>query len=103
MVDITGNWHENQIPLCKWIDTGSHDVKLELEPNKGNNFVGRNINPGHLLDDGHNQGPMVIIDRLGQGVALPGRETEGSEVKVEKGNINRYICFTFRYRPQAPE
>ena len=40
IVDISGNWHDNQIPLCKWIDTGSHDVKLELEPNKGNNFVG---------------------------------------------------------------
>ena len=38
IVDISGNWHDNQIPLCKWIDTGSHDVKLELEPNKGNNF-----------------------------------------------------------------
>ena len=40
IVDISGNWHENQIPLCKWIDTGSHDVELELEANKGNSLAG---------------------------------------------------------------
>ena len=39
-LDITGNWHDNKIPLCKWIDTGSHAVELELISNKVNNFVG---------------------------------------------------------------
>ena len=39
IVDISGTWHENQIPLCKWIDTGSHDVKLELKTDKANNFA----------------------------------------------------------------
>ena len=41
IVDISGNWHENQIPLCKWIDTGSQDVKLEFKGSaKANNFAG---------------------------------------------------------------
>ena len=40
IVDISGNWHDNQIPLCKWIDTESQDVELELEANKGNSFTG---------------------------------------------------------------
>ena len=39
IVDISGNWHDNQIPLCKWIDTGSHDIKLELKTNKADNSV----------------------------------------------------------------
>ena len=38
--DITGNWRDNQIPLCKWLDTGNHDVKLELESDEVNNFAG---------------------------------------------------------------
>ena len=38
--DITGNWHKNQIPLCKWLDTGSPAVKLELISAKETNFVG---------------------------------------------------------------
>ena len=37
--DIAGNWRDNQIPLCKWIDTGSHNIELELKVNKGNHFV----------------------------------------------------------------
>ena len=52
IVDISGNWHDNKIPLCEWIDTGSHDVELELMTDKANNFasiimvmgcVGKNI------------------------------------------------------------
>ena len=39
IVDISGNWHDNQIPLCKWIDTGSHDVKLEFISAKAKNFT----------------------------------------------------------------
>ena len=39
IVDISGNWHDNQIPLCKWIDTESHDVELELISAKANNFA----------------------------------------------------------------
>ena len=40
IVDISGNWHDNQIPLCKWIDTGSQDVELELKTDKANIFAG---------------------------------------------------------------
>ena len=38
-LDITGNWHDNQIPLCKWIDTGSHNIKIELKSDTGNIFA----------------------------------------------------------------
>ena len=36
--DISGRWYENQIPLCKWLDTGSQDVVFELKSDEENNY-----------------------------------------------------------------
>ena len=38
--DISGRWYDNQIPLCKWLDTGSQDVEFKLKSNKENQIVG---------------------------------------------------------------
>ena len=38
--DISGRWYENQIPLCKWLDTGSQDVEVKLKSDEENHSVG---------------------------------------------------------------
>ena len=36
--DISGRWYENQIPLCKWLDTGSQNVEFELKSDVANTY-----------------------------------------------------------------
>ena len=76
IVDISGNWHDNQIPLCKWIDTGSHAVELELISNKVNNFVGIVM-------------MLACVEKKSHGIEFTSRYQWESRILLESGTCFR--------------
>ena len=78
MLDISGNWHDNQIPLCKWLDTGSNDVGLELIPDKGNTFVGIVL-------------MMACVEKEINGVDFTSRYQWNSRSRLESGTCQGAI------------
>ena len=79
IVDISGNWHDNQIPLCKWIDTGSRAVKLELKTSKTSNLADIIM-------------LMACVEKEIHGVDLMSRYKWGSRNLLESGACSGATC-----------